>query len=203
MYPVVLCDLCVELRFVRDPLSSSSSFSASLAQLRATGKGAVVAGNMDQAFVSYPVLFKHIAFDGGFLHGVPQAMMRENSQTVDSCGRPVEVHSLSPEPDGLPEVSQPGVRVPTGVNKITDTRLPHNVSMCIIINWFGLHQMGKFPAQTSVTDFMALPVYHFLPKFLPSGLSEAHACDAPRQRVAVPQAFRGSAASSKNRRVPQ
>lgn len=45
-------------------------------QSRATDKGAVVEGDIDQAFVSFPSLFKHVAFDGRFLHGVPEQMRR-------------------------------------------------------------------------------------------------------------------------------
>lgn len=33
-------------------------------------------GDIKRAFVSYPALFKHLAFDGGFLHGVPEQLMR-------------------------------------------------------------------------------------------------------------------------------
>ncbi|CAM9715028.1 unnamed protein product, partial [Ascophyllum nodosum] len=53
-----------------------------LAQSRAAANGAVVTGNMDQAFVSYPALFKHLAFDGSFLHGVPDVMRRESYEAA-------------------------------------------------------------------------------------------------------------------------
>ncbi len=33
-------------------------------------------GDIARAFVSYPALFKHLAFDGGFLHGVPEQLIR-------------------------------------------------------------------------------------------------------------------------------
>lgn len=48
-------------------------------QSRAAGSGAVVEGDIDRAFVSYPALYKHLAFDGSYLHGVPEDLQRESS----------------------------------------------------------------------------------------------------------------------------
>lgn len=39
---------------------------------------------MDRAFVSYPALYKHLAFDGGYLHGVPVALRRGTPSTNKS-----------------------------------------------------------------------------------------------------------------------
>lgn len=39
----------------------------------------MVEGPLRRAFVSYPSLFKHLAFDGRFLHGVPEIMARKYS----------------------------------------------------------------------------------------------------------------------------
>lgn len=45
-------------------------------QSRVSNRGAVEYGDIKRAFVSYPELFKHLAFDGGFLHGVPEELLR-------------------------------------------------------------------------------------------------------------------------------
>ncbi|CAM9552347.1 unnamed protein product [Ectocarpus sp. 6 AP-2014] len=45
-------------------------------EARATGSRTVEEGDINQTFVSYPALFKHLAFDGGFLHGVPEQLIR-------------------------------------------------------------------------------------------------------------------------------
>lgn len=38
-------------------------------------------GELSRAFVSYPARFKHLAFDGRFLHGVPEFLTRGNSSS--------------------------------------------------------------------------------------------------------------------------
>lgn len=45
--------------------------------------GAVAHGDIKRAFVSYPALFKHLAFDGGYLHGVPEQLMRTGDGRID------------------------------------------------------------------------------------------------------------------------
>lgn len=51
----------------------------------------VVEGDLSRAFVSYPSLFKHLAFDGRFLHGVPENLAREarEARDVSTCQREV------------------------------------------------------------------------------------------------------------------
>lgn len=48
-------------------------------QVAATGKGVVEERDIERAFVSYPAPFKHLAFDGRFLHGVPEQLMRDKA----------------------------------------------------------------------------------------------------------------------------
>lgn len=47
--------------------------------------------------MSYPSLFKHLAFDGGFLHGVPEQLIRTGHQRVRESGEG------SGQPKGQPE----------------------------------------------------------------------------------------------------
>lgn len=56
-------------------------------QSRVSDRGAVEHGDIKRAFVSYPALFKHLAFDGGFLHGVPEQLMRTEDKR-DGDGSP-------------------------------------------------------------------------------------------------------------------
>ena len=104
-----------------------------LAQSRAAANGAVVTGNMDQAFVSYPALFKHLAFDGSFLHGVPDVMRRESYEAARCYGRPTEFHSRSSEPrERSAEMPGLAVRGPTEANQNMDAGSRENVST---ISW--------------------------------------------------------------------
>lgn len=50
--------------------------------------GAIVEGPISLAFVSYPSLFKHLAFDGSFLHGVPEILARKDHEEQFMEGRP-------------------------------------------------------------------------------------------------------------------
>eukprot|EP00903_Cladosiphon_okamuranus_P007846 g7590.t1 len=43
---------------------------------RVPDTGAMEDGDIERVFVSYPELLKHLAFDGGFLHGVPEELIR-------------------------------------------------------------------------------------------------------------------------------
>lgn len=70
----------------------------------------VVEGRLRRAFLSYPSLFKHLAFDGRFLHGVPEIMTRKySSRRVDSRSRsqqyPMERH---PDPEQGHGALEPG-----------------------------------------------------------------------------------------------
>ena len=67
------------------PLASS----AQQAQ-QGRARAAVREGGRDRAFLSYPALFKHLAFDGSFLHGVPEPMQRESCPSEKDCGRPAD-----------------------------------------------------------------------------------------------------------------
>lgn len=66
------------------PRHTHRPIAAPPCQLCATGATGSTAratareGGCDRAFLSYPALFKHLAFDGSFLHGVPEPMQREN-----------------------------------------------------------------------------------------------------------------------------
>lgn len=59
-------------------------------QSRAAGNGAVVEGDINRAFVSYPALYKHLAFDGSYLHGVPEELRRECSTRNESMDQKEE-----------------------------------------------------------------------------------------------------------------
>lgn len=50
--------------------------------------GAVVEGPILRAFVSYPSTFKHLAFDGRFLHGVPEILSRKGQREHSMESRP-------------------------------------------------------------------------------------------------------------------
>ncbi|CAM9141125.1 unnamed protein product [Scytosiphon promiscuus] len=56
-------------------------------EVGAPEKGAVGEGDIDRAFVSYPAPFKHLAFNGSFLHGVPQQLMRNGSHRLVQAGQ--------------------------------------------------------------------------------------------------------------------
>lgn len=66
-----MCELSIE------PASSLPRYPC---QSRVSTRGAVEHGDIKRAFVSYPALFKHLAFDGGFLHGVPEELMRTDDK---------------------------------------------------------------------------------------------------------------------------
>ncbi|CAN0469945.1 unnamed protein product, partial [Hapterophycus canaliculatus] len=51
-------------------------------EVGATGEGIVEEGDIERAFVSYPAPFKHLAFDGSFLHGVPEQLMRKSAHRM-------------------------------------------------------------------------------------------------------------------------
>lgn len=45
---------------------------------------------LERVFLSYPALFKHLAFDGSFLHGVPEIMLREGCPSEKGCRQPTD-----------------------------------------------------------------------------------------------------------------
>lgn len=76
-------------RHTRRPIAAPPRQLCATGATGSTARAAVREGGCcDRAFLSYPALFKHLAFDGSFLHGVPEPMQRDARPNEKDYGQP-------------------------------------------------------------------------------------------------------------------
>lgn len=106
-----------------------------------TGRVAAREGGSDRAFLSYPALLKHLAFDGSFLHGVPESMQREGGPSEKDYRRPENrvgggdiERTYSSVPSFCDETGPPhnGETGPEPARKASTWRSCVNVLVCLI-----------------------------------------------------------------------
>jgi hypothetical protein len=119
---------------------------------------------MNRAFISRPVVGKHIAFDGRNLHGVPSHRALRRIRPT-SGGGDFDAHSISDSPvPGAGAGAEERILVESELRSSKEDAEEHQMRITILVNiWIGHHPASVDPLSEEIISF--------LPEVLPGAMA--------------------------------